>query len=318
MVNVSQQRDRLIRISYAPLGQESQVHYIFIPWTDEYKKALESAKTKLERFFPPDTDNEFRWLALKAENGSGWTELDADVFPAIAQELENKAELRLSENYKPKDVTVLPLGHDEDSYYQFKIIVIGPSGVGKTMLLQCFTKPDSDRKDILEATTKLAMDISSRFMMNDGTVLKAELWDTAGTEKYRSLTQSTYRNVDGVLLVYNLTEKKTFEACEAWRKDLVDKIDNFGRVQVVLVGNQVDLEEQRKVSKDEAQSYANRHGFKFAEVSAKVGTNVELTFQTLVDAIFKNISAQNELVQYKKSRDQQRRGKPPRERGCKC
>ncbi|KAG8686672.1 hypothetical protein FRC11_008561 [Ceratobasidium sp. 423] len=185
-------------------------------------------------------------------------------------------------------------------------------------VLQYFIKPGSDRKDTLEATTKVSMGIAGRFMMKDGTLLKAELWDTAGQERYRSITQSTYRNVNGVLLVYNLTSKETFDKCEDWRKDLEKNIDSFSQVQVVLVGNQIDLEEQREVSGGEARSYADRHGFKFAEVSAKEGTNVEPTFQTLMDAIFKKISAQNELVQYQKSKGQQRRGRePPPERGSK-
>ncbi|CAE6439122.1 unnamed protein product [Rhizoctonia solani] len=325
MVDTSQQKDRLITISYAPLGQESQLHRVFIPWTDNYNKALELASNKLKRLFPEGTDNEFRWLTLKVEGESTWTELDADVFPAIAKELKNKAELRLDESRKLKtDVTILPLGRDEDVYYQFKIIVIGPTCVGKTMLLQYFTKPSSDRKDTLEATTKYHLDISSRFISSDGTLLKAALWDTVGQERYRALTQSIYRNVNGVLLVYNLTKKGTFEACEGWREELKEKVANFDQVKVVLVGNQLDLEGQRDVSKEEAQAYADRHGFEFAEVSAKEGRNVEQTFQSLMDAIFKNLSARNELEQYKKSRNQQRREKleeqaaPPQEGGCRC
>ncbi|CAE6533977.1 unnamed protein product [Rhizoctonia solani] len=321
MVDVTQQRAKLITISYAPSGQESRVHRIFIPWTGDYNVALESAIVKLKRFFPEGTDSEFRWLASKTEDGSGWTELDADVFPAIAKELEDRAELRLEESCKLKNVKVLPLGRDEDAYYQFKIIVIGPSSVGKTMLLQYFTKPSSARKDTLQATTKIRMDISSRFMMSDGTLLKAELWDTAGTERYRSITQSTYRKVNGVLLVYNLTKEESFKECEDWRKDLEKNIDNFSEVQVVLVGNQVDNEKEREVSTGKAQAYADRHGFKFAEVSAKDGTNVEQMFQTLMDDVVEKLSAQNALVQYKKSKDQQRRKDelaPPKKGGCKC
>ncbi|CAE6464935.1 unnamed protein product [Rhizoctonia solani] len=317
MVDVSQQRTQHIIISYASLGEESRVHRIFIPWTDNYNVALESARVKLNRYFPEGTEDEFRWLALKTPDGSGWTELDADVFPAIAKELKDKAELRLGENH----VTVLPFGRDEDTYYQFKIIVIGPSSVGKTMLLQCFTKPKSDRKETLEATTKIHMDISSRFITKDGILLKAHLWDTAGSEKYRSLTQSTYRDVNGVLLVYNLADKDTFEECKSWRQDLEKNIDDFGQVEVVLVGNQLDLEEQREVLTAKAQAYADRHRFKFAEVSAKEGTNVEQTFQTLMDAIFEKLSAQNTLVQYKKSKNQQRPMEapvPPRRGGCQC
>ncbi|CAE6485677.1 unnamed protein product [Rhizoctonia solani] len=291
MVDTSQQKDRLITISYAPLGQESQSHRVFIPWTDDYNKALELASNKLKRLFPEGTDNEFRWLALKVEGESTWTELDADVFPAIAKELKNKAELRLDESRKLKtDVTILPLGRDEDVYYQFKIIVIGPTCVGKTMY------------------------ISSRFISSDGTLLKAALWDTVGQERYRALTQSIYRNVNGVLLVYNLTKKGTFEACEGWREELKEKVANFDQVKVVLVGNQLDLEGQRDVSKEEAQAYADRHGFEFAEVSAKEGTK----------ALWTNLSARNELEQYKKSRNQQRREEleeraaPPQGNGCKC
>ncbi|KDN41196.1 hypothetical protein RSAG8_07610, partial [Rhizoctonia solani AG-8 WAC10335] len=238
MVDVSQQRASLITISYAPSGQESRLHRIFIPWTDDYNVALESAKTKMKRFFPEGTDNEFRWLASKAVGGSGWTELDADVFPAIAKELEDRAELRLEESCKLK------------------------SG--------CLT---------------------------------------------------VFHQSDGVLLVYNLTKEETFKECEDWRKDLEKNIDNFSEVQVVLVGNQVDNEKEREVSTDEAQAYADRHGFKFAEVSAKDGTNVEQMFQTLMDDVVEKLSAQNALVQYRRSKDQQRRKDelaPPKTGGCKC
>ncbi|CUA71914.1 Ras-related protein Rab-17 [Mus musculus] [Rhizoctonia solani] len=160
-------------------------------------------------------------------------------------------------------------------------------------------------------------------MMSDGTLLKAELWDTVGQERHHWITPMIYREVDGILLVYNLTKRETFEECEKWRKILEKKLHNLDQLQVVLVGNQLDIEEQREVSVDEAQAYADSHRFKFAEVSAKVGTNVEQVFQTLMDAIFERLSAQGTLAQYKKSRNQQRREQqqilpPPRRAGCQC
>ncbi|CAE6449956.1 unnamed protein product [Rhizoctonia solani] len=286
MVDV-RQRAKLITISYAPSGDESRLHRVFIPWTDNYNVALESAKTKLRRYFPEGSEDDFRWLALKTEDGSGWTELDADVFPAIAKELEDKTELRYDENHKPKNVTVLPLGRDEDVYYQFKVIILGPLHVGKTM----------QARDITPApTVGHRIDFCSRFMMSNGTLLKAELWDTVGQERHHWITPMIYREVDGILLVYNLTKRETFEECEKWRKILEKKLHNLDQLQVVLVGNQLDIEEQREVSVDEAQAYADSHRFKFAEVSAKVGTNVEQVFQTLMDAIFERLSAQDRSI----------------------
>ncbi|CAE7193989.1 unnamed protein product [Rhizoctonia solani] len=279
MVDVSQQRAKLITISYAPPGRELPPHSVFIPWTNNYNVALESAKVKLKRFFPEGTNDEFRWLASKTENGSGWTELDEDIFPEIAQELEDKAELRLDESHKRKNVTVLSPTHDEDTYYQFKIIVIGPSGVGKTVLFKCFTKPSLPR-DNLGATINNRMDMSSRFMMSDGTLVKAELWDTAGMETYRSITRQTYRNVNGILLVYNLTKKETFEECEVWRKDLEKNIDNFSDVRVVLVGNQIDIEEDREVLKDEAQAYAVLSRFTRNEYNVESKSTIGVEFAT--------------------------------------
>ncbi|CEL54497.1 Ras-related protein RABA4b OS=Arabidopsis thaliana GN=RABA4B PE=2 SV=1 [Rhizoctonia solani AG-1 IB] len=302
MVNVKHKTDQLITVSYARMGQESRLHRVLIPWTDDYNNALDLAKTMLKRHFPEGTEDEFRWLSCKGEDGRSWTELHAGVFPAIARELEDKAEIRLSENDRLESVKILPLSHNEDTYYQFKVIIIGPSAVGKTMLLQYLTKPESARMDTLEATTNHHADISNRFMTNNGTLLRAEIWDTAGQERYHSISHSLYRDVSGVLLVYNLTKKETFEDCERWRGILQKNVHNFEKMPVILVGNQVDLEEQREVTAEEAQRYADRKKFNFMEVSAKEGTNVEQTFKTLMATIFNGISARNELAKYKKSK----------------
>ncbi|KAG8732541.1 Ras- protein Rab-2A [Ceratobasidium sp. 423] len=144
-----------------------------------------------------------------------------------------------------------------------------------------FTKPENDRIGSLKTTLGVRPDISTRFMTAQSARLKIELWDTAGQEQFRSIVRSHYRGADGVLLVYNITDKLSFLACGKWLEDLRAKIDED--VPIMLVGNQIDLSDLRKVETSEGEAFALQNGLLFTEISATKGTGVEDAFQTLVE-----------------------------------
>lgn len=102
-----------------------------------------------------------------------------------------------------------------------------------------------------------------------------QIWDTAGQEQFRSITRSYYRGAAGALLVYDVTNRSSFEALEGWLKDMLAGVgmeaspNGVSGMVIMLVGNKTDLEHKRKVSKEEGEQFARDHGLLFIETSAK-------------------------------------------------
>ncbi|CUA71913.1 GTP-binding protein YPT31/YPT8 [Rhizoctonia solani] len=296
--NDQQSQSAYLTVTYDPLGQGTTVHAAVIPRTENYTVALNFAKEALQKYFPAGSSDKSRWLAIPVTTAAGlsWAEVSPKVFPEIVK--EKKVELRLVEGYQ--HVSVLPLGNQGDTSYEFKLITIGESGVGKSMMIQHFTKPEGKRRNVLPATINVLSDISTRFMTTKGARIKVCLWDTAGSEEYRSVAISYYRRANGVFLVYSVTDRLSFLACWDWLKDLRTRVDE--EVPIILVGNQIDLSQSRTVKTSEGEEFALTNGLLFAEISAKNGTGIEYAFQTLVDEVFGRLDKQNRLSEYETSR----------------
>lgn len=114
-------------------------------------------------------------------------------------------------------------------------------------------------------------------------IVKLQLWDTAGQERFRTITRSYYRNAHGVILVYDVTDQRSFESVRSWIHD----VDRFAREDVpkLLVGNKTDLEEERVVPTKEGQALADSLGMGFVETSAKSAAGVEEAFVGLASQI---------------------------------
>ncbi|KAG8737384.1 hypothetical protein FRC10_008262 [Ceratobasidium sp. 414] len=159
-------------------------HTAVIPRTTNYDAALESAKAMFQRYFPSGSAHRFRWLSVRVQTSSGatWADFDPQSFSDVIA--DGGVELRLCEEADVKlDVSVLPLGHnlgtaDLESYYQFKIITVGQMSVGKSMMLQYFTKKEESRLGTLPATIGPISEVTNRFMTTEGELIKATLWDT--------------------------------------------------------------------------------------------------------------------------------------------
>ena len=124
--------------------------------------------------------------------------------------------------------------------------------------------------------SSIGVDFKTKQIEINDRVIKMQIWDTAGHEKFRTITTSYYKSAHAIIVLYDITDETSFENIKNWMID----IDKFGKQGVlkVLIGNKKDLEKQRKVTREAGESLANKYGINFFEVSAKDNTNIEELF----------------------------------------
>ena len=120
----------------------------------------------------------------------------------------------------------------------------------------------------------------------DGKVIKVQIWDTAGHERFRSITYSYYRGANAIIIVFDLSDKKSFISITEWLK----QIEKHAKENVFkfLVGNKSDLVEERKVTYEEAKQYADEHELPYIETSAKEGININELFDSSIKSFLTN------------------------------
>uniref|UniRef100_A0A8C7BU87 Ras-related protein Rab-25 n=1 Tax=Neovison vison TaxID=452646 RepID=A0A8C7BU87_NEOVI len=139
---------------------------------------------------------------------------------------------------------------EEDYNFVFKVVLIGESGVGKTNLLSRFTRNEFKQ----DSRTTIGVEFSTRTVTLGTAAIKAQIWDTAGLERYRAITSAYYRGAVGALLVFDLTKHQTYAVAERWLKELYDHAE--ATIVVMLVGNKSDLQQAREVPTEEARMFA--------------------------------------------------------------
>ncbi|XP_076340700.1 ras-related protein Rab-39B-like [Tachypleus tridentatus] len=171
--------------------------------------------------------------------------------------------------------------------YQFRIILIGDSMVGKSTLLRAFT--EGKFTEVLDPT--VGVDFFSRLVeIKNGVRVKLQLWDTAGQERFRSITRSYYRNSVGALLLYDITRRASFEHLVDWLFDATKHIEPRRAIYQV-VACKTDIEDLREVSSEEGKAFAEFYGVHFIETSAKTGKNVEEAFRLIAQDVYENIQS---------------------------
>ncbi len=168
----------------------------------------------------------------------------------------------------------------------YKLLILGDWSVGKSCFLKRFT--DNTFTDIHLSTIGIEFQIK-RLTLNNGKTLKLQIWDTAGQERYHSITRNCLKGTKGIILIYDITRKKSFEGIQDWVKDIRSQISS--RTCVALVGNKVDLEDKRQIQKEEGENLAKELGFTFYESSAKDGTNIKECFYDLATQLDENYSS---------------------------
>eukprot|EP01084_Bolivina_argentea_P128699 227441_1 len=169
---------------------------------------------------------------------------------------------------------------DHNDYdFLFKMLVIGDSGVGKSCLLVRFA--DDKYTDSYISTIGVDFKIKT-FDMNHKTI-KLQIWDTAGQDRFRAITTAFYRGAHGIIVVYDVTDLSSFLNIKSWLYE-VDRyaVENVCRL---IIGNKIDLLDDRMVSCDEANAFANELNIPYMECSAKQKLNVTEAFHTLTKQI---------------------------------
>ena len=168
-----------------------------------------------------------------------------------------------------------------------KILTIGESGVGKTCILLRYT----DNKFIKHHLTTIGIDYKTKDVNINNKSIKLKIWDTAGQERFRNITQQYYKGADGIVLVFDLTDRNSFEKIREWMKQIqtYTQKDSIG---IVLLGNKCDAE-NKAVSLQEASEIATEFNMKFFETSAMNNINIEESFKELSMEIIKIKEAKN-------------------------
>jgi len=130
----------------------------------------------------------------------------------------------------------------------------------------------------------IGVEFGSRTVVINGDEVKLQIWDTAGQEKFRSITRSYYRGTSGCLLTYDITRRETFQRLGDWLEDC-RKFSN-PNIVITLVGNKKDLENKREVSYEEGEKFARDHGLGFIETSAKNNESIEEAFMETAKKIY--------------------------------
>ena len=172
---------------------------------------------------------------------------------------------------------------DKDSYeFLFKLILIGDSSVGKSNILLQYLKGQFDPNS--KAT--VGVEFGTKNIEINNKKIKIQIWDTAGQERYRSITSAYYRGAKGAFIVYDITRKTTFDNIDRWVADL--KANGDDNISIVLIGNKLDLEDQREVQKDEGVKKSEEFKTAFMETSALNGDNIDKAFDELIEQIYQN------------------------------
>ena len=170
------------------------------------------------------------------------------------------------------DVKLLP---DDFTEYDlsFKLLVIGDSGVGKS----CLTLKATKNTFIDSHSPTVGVEFTTFNVRINDKNIKLQIWDTCGQEVYRALISSFYKNASLAIMVYAINDERSFDSLESWLNEI--KTQSSPDIKIFLIGNKVDLEQQRTVTADKANSFVEEHKLDyFSEASAKTGFNAQNIF----------------------------------------
>ena len=173
---------------------------------------------------------------------------------------------------------------EEHSDIKVKIMLIGNSNVGKTSIIKRYCKNIFSKSHI----STVGIDLETKNIKIGKQIINLQLWDTAGQERYRVLSKNYYNNSDAFIIVYDITNSKSFENVTNWIMQIKENASE--NVKIVLFGNKSDLEDQRIINEEEGKKFGKDNNINFYETSAENGANVE---KAIIDLVKEVINDEN-------------------------
>lgn len=205
------------------------------------------------------------------------------------------------------------MSSEDSGIFTAKILLLGESAVGKSSLMLQFT--DNKFKDYIMQT--IGVDFKTKIITVSNTQIKLQIFDTAGQEKFRTITRTYYQGAKGILVVFDISRYETFRLTKYWIDSIKEQIS--GKVDIVLVGNKDDL--VRAVDREEAEKFAKENGIPYFESSAKNNKNVEEIFTFLGKTIYERLTKNEEEQPVKNDKiviTQNKELKEQKKGGCDC
>ncbi|MFX1344592.1 MAG: Rab family GTPase [Promethearchaeota archaeon] len=170
--------------------------------------------------------------------------------------------------------------------FQFKIIVVGDPTVGKTSLVLRYTNNAFRRSYV----STMGVHVSNKiFRADDSTIIQLVLWDVGGQERFKIMRKQFYQGSDAVFLVFDLTNPETFSNIPVWFSDIKKQMELRGEDLIgYVIGNKKDLENEKKITSEDAQRLAQKFNLEYLETSALSGENVDYAFTTLAKILYKS------------------------------
>ncbi len=178
---------------------------------------------------------------------------------------------------------------DSDFEFPLKVIVIGDTCVGKTNFIFRFV----ENRFSLNYVSTVGFDYRSKIITlpKSKKKVKLQIWDTAGQERYNAVNKNLFQKVQGVIIMYDITNRVSFENINKWLYLLSQNVSDKAKI---LVGSKLDLSEEKRIlTEEEGQNLADKNNMPFYETSSKTGENVEKIFFTLAQNIYENLSNEN-------------------------
>jgi Ras-related protein Rab-11A len=187
------------------------------------------------------------------------------------------------------------INNDDLIDYLIKISIVGNSNVGKTNIINRFTRNEFN----LNTQSTIGVDFANKIINCKNKVIKTQIWVTAGQERYMSISNTFFRKTQGIIIVYDITDRKSFENIDKWI-ELINKSININECKILLVGNKSDLEYKRNINYTEGREKAEKYKINlFLETSAleNLDTNtsksIDNAFMLLIELIVNNIINSN-------------------------
>ena len=165
---------------------------------------------------------------------------------------------------------------------KLRIMLIGDSGVGKTSILKKFCKNKFNKSYI----SSIGVDFEIKYIKIGEKTINLQIWDTAGQERFRGISRQYYNKSDGFVIVYDITNEKSFEDVTNWVQQIKELASSDNNN--IILGNKCDLEDDREVDKEKGEELSKKYNCQFFEVSAQTGKNIENSFLCLAKSILKD------------------------------